>query len=315
MTEDKNSHYSSYREMVLEHLFVSELMRILWLQDVTDFEMLMSKVDNSGYDIVLEANSVVRHIQLKSSSINSKTGEVKVNDRLAQKPSGCIIWMYFDPNDLSLGPFLWYGGSPGEKLPDLTHFKSARHTKANSEGMKSIRPHMKVVPKSKFKKVHNILALIAYLFGPINNQSDEMHAIQDYEAEILSACALRFDGYKYAQYNNKDLEYYYTTVGNFEDQPDFDLPVDVLQCILFFMQRRYLKERWLEWDSTQAKAIRMLFLKLCEKDIPVEFRLDDCYFDWMNLYIKDLKQHIEFVEMRHAHTQYSDSNEHSRDFP
>ena len=62
-----HSRYSSYREMLLEQLFVGEVMRHLWRSGGKRFEILKPQVDNSGYDLVLENGSIVRHIQLKIS--------------------------------------------------------------------------------------------------------------------------------------------------------------------------------------------------------------------------------------------------------
>jgi hypothetical protein len=59
--------YSSYREMLLEHLFAGAVMRHLWLRGFGRLEMLKPRVDNSGYDLVLEAHDIVRHKQLKAS--------------------------------------------------------------------------------------------------------------------------------------------------------------------------------------------------------------------------------------------------------
>jgi hypothetical protein len=120
---DQNTHHSSYREMLLEHLFVGGVMRHLWLRKIAQFEVLKPQVDDSGYDLVLEANGFVRHVQLKASASDSSTAEVKVSLRLAAKPSGCVIWMHFDPKTMELGPFLWYGGSPGYSLPDISKLR------------------------------------------------------------------------------------------------------------------------------------------------------------------------------------------------
>ena len=71
--------HSSYRETLIEHLFLGELMRSLWLQRVTQFEVLRPQVDDSGYDLVIEANRVTRHIQLKSSFRGAATNGVKAS--------------------------------------------------------------------------------------------------------------------------------------------------------------------------------------------------------------------------------------------
>lgn len=69
---------SSYREMLIEHLFAAAVMRDLWLRGYERLEMLQSQVDNSGYDIVLETSAVVRHIQLKNSFRGATTNSVSI---------------------------------------------------------------------------------------------------------------------------------------------------------------------------------------------------------------------------------------------
>jgi len=103
------SAHSSAREKVLEHLFVGELLRCLWQRGIRDMEVLRAEVDMGGYDLVLEANGVLRYVQLKSSYRASKTARVPVNINLARKPGGCVIWIRFDVETVELGPF--YGSA------------------------------------------------------------------------------------------------------------------------------------------------------------------------------------------------------------
>jgi hypothetical protein len=156
---------SSALEKVLEHRFVAELTAALWLHGATDFEVLRSEVDSHGYDIVIEANGVIRHIQLKVLRRGGKRSEVTLSTRLARKPSGCVVWMIYDPATLALGPFLWFGGTPGQPLPGLGE-KVGRHTKGNAEGTKTARPEHRVVKKSAFETVATMAALVDRLFGP-----------------------------------------------------------------------------------------------------------------------------------------------------
>jgi hypothetical protein len=102
------SHFvqSSLREKVLEHLFVGELLRSLWRKGRRDIEVLRAEIDYTGYDLVIECNGVIRHIQLKSSHRRATTRAVNVSLSLSNKPSGCVIWLYFDEETLELGPFL-----------------------------------------------------------------------------------------------------------------------------------------------------------------------------------------------------------------
>src|SRR2546422_3216376 len=103
---------SSLREKLIEHVFVGDLLRLLWRSGALDVEVLRAEVDRGGYDLVLESNNVLRQVQFKSSHRGAKTSEVAINLKLAGKPSGCVIWVLFDQDTLQLGPFLWFGGAP-----------------------------------------------------------------------------------------------------------------------------------------------------------------------------------------------------------
>ena len=123
------------------------------------------QVDDAGYDLVLEANSTIRHIQLKSSFHGASTSTQKIHVRLADKPGGCVVWIRFNPETLELGPFLWFGNPAGHPLPSLEAFKVAKHTKGNAKGVKAERPMLRVVPKGQFKKLDSVDELVLNLFG------------------------------------------------------------------------------------------------------------------------------------------------------
>ena len=159
-----DSHRSSYREAMIEHLFVGELMRVLWCAGVVA-EILKPEVDNAGYDIVMEANGVLRHIQMKSTRRRAKTARQNVNTRLEEKPGGCVVWVLFDPHDATMGPFLWFGSDPGYPLRSLKGFKVARQTRGDASGHKGERPEIRVVPKSEFKTLDTVEEVIEALFG------------------------------------------------------------------------------------------------------------------------------------------------------
>ncbi len=184
MLATEHSPHSFYREMVLEHLFVGEVMRYCWENHLPPIEMLKSQVDNSGYDIVLESNSITRHIQLKSSHVDAATAGVGIHVRLATKPSGCVIWMFFRPDTLEFSHFLWFGQPPGQPLESLQHFKTRRHTKANAQGIKTERPNIKVLPKAAFTRLESIEDVVTALFGtPLQQEADEEGAGEDHDEE------------------------------------------------------------------------------------------------------------------------------------
>jgi hypothetical protein len=151
--------------MLLEHLFAGEIMRHMWLHGVVRLEILKPQVDDGGYDLVLEANEVIRHIQLKASFRGSTTSTFPINSALSQKPSGCIIVLRFEADTMQLGPFLWFGGPPGKPLPPLEKFKIAKHTKANAQGVKNERPGIRSVPMTRFERLSSIEEVATKLFG------------------------------------------------------------------------------------------------------------------------------------------------------
>ncbi len=156
--------HSSAREKVLEHLFVGELLRCLWRRGVRNMEVLRAEVDMGGYDLVLEANGVLRYVQLKSSHRTSATASVPVNVNLEAKPGGCVVWMRFDPETVELGPYLWFGAKPGEPALSLGD-RIARHTKADRTGVKALRPNIRILPVARFQKLGSIDEVVDALFG------------------------------------------------------------------------------------------------------------------------------------------------------
>lgn len=58
---------SSFYEQLVEHVFISEVLQEVWFRFGKVAEVLRAEVDASGYDIVLECNNVLRHVQLKTS--------------------------------------------------------------------------------------------------------------------------------------------------------------------------------------------------------------------------------------------------------
>lgn len=159
-------HYlnSSYRERLIEHLFVGELLKLSWRNKDFSLEVSKPEVDNSGYDLIIEANGMLRHVQLKAAFVGSKTARQNVHISLAKKQSGCIVWVYFDQDTLELGPFLFFGANPGEPLPDISGKKVAKHTKGDADGFKAERPNIRIINLGDFKNYKTINELYHALF-------------------------------------------------------------------------------------------------------------------------------------------------------
>ena len=91
------NHYSHTLENIIEHAFLAQLGRCLWLQGVKDFEILRGDTDDHGHDVIVEANGVMRHIQLKAMYNKGRRKDVNVHVKLLKKPSACVIWLIYDP--------------------------------------------------------------------------------------------------------------------------------------------------------------------------------------------------------------------------
>ena len=157
-----HSEASSLREQYLEYAFIGALCEEMWKRGKA-MDILRSHTDRSGYDILLETDGIQRHVQLKSSFVGAKTAHQKINIRLAEKPSGCIVWIRFQPDTLELTDFLWFGGAPGEPLPELGN-KPAKHTKGDRDGMKGERAMVRLLNRGRFSRVGSTGCLSRLLF-------------------------------------------------------------------------------------------------------------------------------------------------------
>ncbi len=82
MSDAVHSLRSSYRESVVEHVMIGELLCYMWEAERGCVEVHKPQVDDSGYDLVLEYGSTVRHVQLKVTSEGGSTRQFNVNTGL-----------------------------------------------------------------------------------------------------------------------------------------------------------------------------------------------------------------------------------------
>jgi hypothetical protein len=155
---------SSLREQYLEYGFLAAICREMWKRG-EPVDVLHSHTDRSGYDLLLEANGLQRHIQLKSSFAGSKTARQTINARLADRPGGCIVWIRFDPASLDAVDYFWFGGAPGEPTPTLGD-RVGRHSKGNADGRKAEKPGHRVLGIASFERLATADLLAQRLFGP-----------------------------------------------------------------------------------------------------------------------------------------------------
>lgn len=167
----RHSEHSSFREKLIEHLLIGELLKHSWKNGDCSLEISRPEVDRAGYDLVAENGRCLRHIQLKGSMKGATTARQKVHAALADKPSGCVVWVDFDEDSLGLGPFRFFGSEPGTPLPRLNSFRVSKHTKGNAQGVKAARPNLRDVPKGKFETLDTIEELWSRLFGHSNQHA------------------------------------------------------------------------------------------------------------------------------------------------
>lgn len=163
-TESSDYIHSTLRERIVEHVFVGEALRKLWQLKVRDVEVLRSEFDVGGYDLVMSYRKIVRHIQFKAVTENSKTSNVTVSVKLMEKPAGCVIWIGVNPK-LELISFRWFGDEPNRPLPDITNLKPAMQVRANAKGVKGERSNYRIIPKGRFKKLETLDQVLDRLFG------------------------------------------------------------------------------------------------------------------------------------------------------
>lgn len=160
----KHATHSVLRERIVEHVFIGEAMRRLWQLGVTDVEVLRAEFDASGYDLVMCCGETMRHVQFKASLIDGSRGAVTVNQRLAQVPSGCVVWLVVS-DALEIMEYRWFGAEPGCRLPDLAHYGLARHTRANAQGVKAERPNQRTLAKGAFEILAGLDEVLERLFA------------------------------------------------------------------------------------------------------------------------------------------------------
>lgn len=160
-SNDQHFTHSTLREHIVEHVFIGDVLRALWRLGITNVEVLRPEFDAHGYDLVMSRGSVVRHIQLKTQA----AGKVSVSRALAEKPSGCVVWIGLKKETMELGPFKWFGGSPGKPLPDISTYPNSRRPTHNSQRVRPLRKNHHAIPPSAFIKLSSLDEVIAKLFG------------------------------------------------------------------------------------------------------------------------------------------------------
>ena len=157
---------SSAFERLIEVTFLSDLLQEMWFARDRALDVMHSTVDAFGYDLVLQSQDLIRHVQLKAVRRGGGTSSWNLSTKLMDLPSACAIVIEWVPNDhrrVDLS-YRFFGTTPGQAIPDLGG-RVAKHSRANAEGVKGLRPGLRVVTKSRFAPMANIADLADHLFG------------------------------------------------------------------------------------------------------------------------------------------------------
>jgi hypothetical protein len=160
-----NSLYSSLREKIVEHTFLSEVLRELWNRGCYTFEVSRAESDAFGYDVVVEYGRIVRHIQLKSKS-ERRPSKISISKTLADKPSGCVISVILD-KELNIKSFYWFGGAPGRPLPVLEGLTASKRIRRDKDGKRPPRKNHVDAPIGRFEPIASVPLLLEKLFGDL----------------------------------------------------------------------------------------------------------------------------------------------------
>jgi hypothetical protein len=121
---------------------------------VADVEVLRPEFDAHGYDLVMARGPIVRHIQFKTGT-SRKPVDVSVSQALAEKPSGCVIWIRVAA-DLDMGPFFWFGAAPGMPLPTIDGYPNPLRATHNKQGVRPLRKNHRLIPREIFRQLANL---------------------------------------------------------------------------------------------------------------------------------------------------------------
>jgi hypothetical protein len=86
---------------------------------------------------VMARGPIVRHIQFKTGK-SAKPDDVSISMALADKPSGCVLWICVS-DKLDMGPFFWFGNTPGKPLPPIDAYTSPKRATHKKDGERPLR--------------------------------------------------------------------------------------------------------------------------------------------------------------------------------
>ncbi len=170
---DPHVTHSRLRESITTHAFLAAIGTEIWRRGHFETEIVRPEFDAGGYDLAITANGVTRHIQLKAAILSSKQASWDASQRLADQPSGCVIVLHVDDQNLQIRQYGLFAGSPGQPLPELKRRRASKNRRKDPKGSKAARRNRWAVPKGRFDIYDEVAGLYNALFGPEPSDSGQ----------------------------------------------------------------------------------------------------------------------------------------------
>ncbi|CAN5227012.1 hypothetical protein BH09BAC1_BH09BAC1_08270 [soil metagenome] len=161
MFTEKPFQHSTYREHLVEHIFLANLLSAAYEAGYGEIEVARAEADIAGYDLILSYKHIVRFVQLKSRTKHGKAREFPVNKKLEQKENGCVLLLLIDEKNIRNLSYCFC---------ELLEMRDDSWEKVNK------RKHTYYIPIRDFSKIDNETHLLDVLFGVKMRQAEEMLA-------------------------------------------------------------------------------------------------------------------------------------------
>jgi hypothetical protein len=142
-------------ENLIEHVFLSEVIQECFFRERRLVEVLRAEVDAAGYDLILELDGAIRHVQLKASRKGGSTKKQVINRKLADRRGGCIVWIEYAVDSTSCRADLTYLWREAKTLPAAV----ARNPRTGTPRINSCE-----VKRSEFERLSGVAQLVRHLF-------------------------------------------------------------------------------------------------------------------------------------------------------
>jgi hypothetical protein len=163
-------------EKILEYRFLADLTSELYQQGIP-CDVMRGDVDHHGYDLAIEANGILRHIQLKGQTHGARTGNWNFNVNLWERGSGCIVILEHKDFCREISRFKYLGGPPGQPLskdliPRTEESPTEESPKARPSGGKKLSKKVRLTSRCFGEKQDwEVKKLVLKLFGEPQHRS------------------------------------------------------------------------------------------------------------------------------------------------